>query len=676
MAILSSSKARTNLLPVLRKSSFRPDIQGLRAIAVCSVVLYHAGVPGLQGGYVGVDIFFVISGFLIIGLLWREIDLTGRIHLRDFYARRIRRLLPASTLVALSVLLASRLFMPPLTFSDIARDGLATAAFLVNMLFARIGTQYSGNPSPSPFQHYWSLNVEEQFYLFLPLLLILCWWLFKRNRRVGFVSVLLALSAASLAACVLLTPGHFSWAFFTLPTRAWEMALGGILALTMPMLARIGKTLRTGLSVSGLVAISASIVLFNEQTVFPGSMALIPVAGTLAVMAGGSGISGPVNRSLGNRGFRYIGDISYSLYLWHWPLLVIPAVALGGKLPAWATALFVMIAFILASLTYHFVEVPFKDNRYLSLGLRRSYVMGAALVAALLIASLAVGQSPRLDSGKLADPFRPADSGQVPAVASFVPVNVTPALDRGIKDLPAIYENGCQTDTAVVKSVKCVFGDIGSKSKIVLFGDSHAAHWFSPLEAAALSESKALLSMTKSGCPAADLDARTATQKSFQECKSWRERTIEEIIEIQPDVIFVASYAAGYENRIPQSGTYAEVWSAALSQTLSRLPKTSKVIVLGETPVWSQNPNECLSAHLTSASECTKPLGELVRTDLVNAEKSAVRANGSTYVPTTPWLCTDECSPLAWNMLVYRDLHHLTNAMSLTLQEPLEKLLR
>jgi peptidoglycan/LPS O-acetylase OafA/YrhL len=659
-----------------RKLSYRPDIQGLRAIAVSAVVLYHAGVPWLQGGYVGVDIFFVISGFLIIGLLWREIEGTGRIHLRSFYARRIRRLLPASTLVALVILLASRLFMPPLAFPDIARDGIATSVFLVNMLFARVGTQYSGNPSPSPFQHYWSLNVEEQFYLFLPLLLIACWWVFKKNRRTGFILTLLVLSVVSIAASVVLTPTHFSWAFFSLPTRAWEMALGGVLALSLPFFAKVPAAVKTALSAGGFVVVIASIVLFSEETVFPGFIAAVPVLGTLAIIAGGVGDSNRVNRAIGGPVFTYIGDISYSLYLWHWPLLVIPVVALGGNVGPVTTALLVAIAFGLAALTYRFVEQPFKDLRWLKASFTRTYAVGAVLVVATLVASIGVGQLPRMDSGTPTTPFSMSDSGTVPAEASFVPANATPTLTGAITDLPVTYDNGCQADTTVVDPADCVFGDVGSDSKVVLFGDSHAAQWFPAVEAAATAQSMELVNITKSACPAADLHVRTATQKDFPECQAWRDTSIAEINSIAPDVILIASYGAGYEDRIEYDGAYADVWESALAATLAQLPKSSKVVVLGETPVWEQNPNECLSAHVSDAGECSLALDGLTRADLIAAEESAAGKSDAEYAPTTPWLCAGECSPLAWDKVVYRDLHHITNAMSLTLQKPMEALLR
>jgi peptidoglycan/LPS O-acetylase OafA/YrhL len=215
VATTSVSSSGLNPSPTTtKKLSFRPDIQGLRAIAVISVVLYHAGVPALQGGYVGVDIFFVISGFLIIGLLWREIETTGRIHLRSFYARRIRRLLPATTVVALSILVATRLFMPPLTFTNIAREGLATSVFMVNVLFARNETQYSGNPSPSPFQHYWSLNVEEQFYVLLPLFLMHAGGRFdeiaERDLSQHLLRFRLRRLQRAFYSCLLTTHGRFS----------------------------------------------------------------------------------------------------------------------------------------------------------------------------------------------------------------------------------------------------------------------------------------------------------------------------------------------------------------------------------------------------------------------------------------------------------------------------------
>jgi peptidoglycan/LPS O-acetylase OafA/YrhL len=655
-----------------KTSLFRPDIQALRAIAVAAVVLYHAGVPWLAGGYVGVDIFFVISGFLIIGLLWREIEETGRIGLRAFYARRIRRLLPMSALVGLAVLIASRLVLPPLALPGIAKDAIGSSMMIVNLLFARAGTQYSGNPAPSPFQHYWSLNLEEQFYAVLPLVLIGCWFVISTRRRAGVIAVLLAISAASLIACVAMTSSSFAWAFYSLPTRAWELCLGGVLALSAPGVARSPQWLRSwGLGI-GLVVLAAAVVLFSEKTVFPGFMALIPVVGTLLVIAGGVGNRGRLVIALGWRPIRFVGDISYSLYLWHWPLLVIPMVALGAEINGWTRAGLVLIAVGLAAISYRLVELRFQRMPLLTRRLWSPYLLAGVLVVVTLASSLVVAQLPRLDSGQEATPFAMTLSGTVPALATFVPANVVPTLEHGRTDIPVADTETCVGGQILAGPGDCVFGDVASARQIVLFGDSHAAQWFSPIATLATENSFSLVSLTKGGCPAASVTFLPSDKRATDGCSDWRRSAIRRITALAPALVIVADYAAGYSKRLATADTDAVAWQTALSKTLAQLPTDSRVMVLGDTPAWNVDPNVCLSGHLVDAQSCARPVATLSNPDLIAAEQAAAAANRAAYVPTLGWLCGAQCSPLAWNVLVYRDGHHLTNEMAKTLQKPLE----
>src|SRR5829696_2843268 len=328
-------------------SGFRPDLEGLRAVAVGLVLLYHADVPGIRGGYVGVDVFFVLSGFLITGLLIRELSATGRISLSQFYARRARRLLPASAVVLVVTAVASAIMLPPLRMPDVAGDIAAAAAYVSNYRFAAQATDYLGSElAPSPVLHFWSLGVEEQFYLFWPALLTLVAGVAFARGNVGGgvhrVAITLAVVfVASLGLSLWLTTVQQPWAFFSLPTRAWELALGGLIAI--PVVGRwIPPAISPLLAWAGLALVVYAGVAFNAGTPFPGLAALVPTVGSALVIAAGLGRDSPAvgpgprpavpgpGRLLSLPPVRFLGRISYSLYLWHWPILVLPAAAFGA----------------------------------------------------------------------------------------------------------------------------------------------------------------------------------------------------------------------------------------------------------------------------------------------------------------------------------------------------------
>src|SRR3954467_14991084 len=279
-----------------RAGTFRPDIEGLRAVAVVAVVLFHAGVPGVPGGFVGVDVFFVVSGFLITGLLWREVGDTGRVRLARFYGARARRLLPVGIVVLVATAAASAWLLPPLQARAGLGDAVASAVYAGNYRLAVQGTDYlAADTPPSPFQHYWSLGVEEQFYLVWPTLLILTAWLAFRRRAdrpaTPFVVVLGLVAAGSFTVSYLWTATLPSWAFFSLPSRAWELAAGGLVALTVGWWRRLPSWAAAAAGWTGLALIVGGCVRLGESTAYPGTAALLPVLGTALAVGGGCAAS-------------------------------------------------------------------------------------------------------------------------------------------------------------------------------------------------------------------------------------------------------------------------------------------------------------------------------------------------------------------------------------------------
>jgi peptidoglycan/LPS O-acetylase OafA/YrhL len=306
--------------------SFRPDLEGLRGIAVALVVLFHARLLGAVGGFIGVDAFYVLSGFLITGLLLRELATNGRLDLVAFYGRRARRILPAATVAIVVILIAAAFIVAPLDLPAVAADATASGLFVGNVLFAFRATDYFAASTPSPFLHYWSLGVEEQFYLVWPLLLLFAF----RARRLSLV--VLAVCVLSFALSIVLTGVQAPWAFYGLPTRAWQLALGALLALHGPALARIPSAPIAIGGWLGIALVGVAAAVLDPTTGYPGFAALLPTTAVALVILGGGRRGGP-GRLLAVAPLRLLGRISFSLYLYHWPGLVLGSVVLGELSP-------------------------------------------------------------------------------------------------------------------------------------------------------------------------------------------------------------------------------------------------------------------------------------------------------------------------------------------------------
>lgn len=654
----------TTRAPAAGPARHRRDIEGLRAVAVLLVVAYHCGLPVITGGYVGVDVFFVISGFLITGLLLREARSSGTLSIPRFYARRALRLLPASTVVVVATVAGAALWLPPLRLSGILSDALHTTIYSMNYRLAAIGTDYlQADAEPSPLQHFWSLAVEEQFYLVWPLLIIV----FARRRGLG--AALSALTAGSLALALWQTRENAGWAYFGAHTRAWELGVGALLALTALKLPRwcIG---------AGLVAVAASAVMYTPETPFPGYAALLPVLGTAAVIAGGTGRPAGL---LGRPELQAIGRLSYSWYLWHWPALLLAPYAIGRPLAAWENVLVALGALVLAALTFALVENPVRQLRALrdrpwrgiGVGLAIS-VVAAGLCTVITSAATHLGGTTTYRAAVL-DPatFDPKElSRQIAASvnAPAVPVNLTPKLAKASKDKPRYYSEGCNGafDDPEVKK-PCAYGDLSSDTTVVLFGDSHAGHWFPALEAAALQRHWKVVAITKSACTAADgMIYLPQLKREFTECVQWRRDAVKYARSLHPAKVVMASTYPSNE-LLGVTGSQDDAWAAAWKRSVRALSAPgTEVYFVSDTP-WQAGPTpECLSAHMDRPSACGRSresaLAQPERRKLVTA---AARAAGATIIDPVPWFCTaTTCPAIVGDILVYRDQHHITTAYS------------
>jgi peptidoglycan/LPS O-acetylase OafA/YrhL len=388
----------TELTPRRAHTRFRPDVEGLRAVAVGAVVLFHSHVGFVSGGFTGVDVFYVISGFLITGLLLAEQLRSGRLSIPGFYARRCRRILPAATLVLIATTLASYHWLGFIRGATVAEDVRAAALFFANQHFAAIGVDYLGSQrAPSPVQHYWSLSVEEQFYLAWPLLLVCAVAVLPRvslRLRLGVLAGVITL--ASMAWSIHLTAANGTAAFFSPFSRAWELSVGALIAISGPALARLSPAARTWMSLTGIATIAIGACTLTTGTPFPGLAAAVPVGGAALVLAAGCDRGHGATRVLGTTPFQWVGKLSYAWYLWHWPLLIIVEQQRGSALSPPAALLLSAGALALAFVTYYIVEQPVRTGRIMS-GRRPALVMGVVLIGlAVVLATLEIESHPHV----------------------------------------------------------------------------------------------------------------------------------------------------------------------------------------------------------------------------------------------------------------------------------------
>ena len=664
--------------------TFRPDIQGLRAIAVVLVVLYHAGVPGLGGGYVGVDVFFVISGFLITRQLVAEYLRSGRISLSGFYARRIRRLLPSALTVIVATELVARFWGPPLQAPSVARDGIFSTFYLMNYRLAALGIDYQNAGGPvSPLQHFWSLAVEEQFYIFWPLVIIVL-GILVRTMLIRTLAVVAAGAVVTSFVLSILVTGHdAALAYFALQTRAWELGIGALITLATPWLLRLPAVLTTVSGWSGLVLIVAAALLYTDATPFPGSAAALPVVGAALVIASGvtprTAASGTRTAELllGRSGMAFLGRMSYGWYLWHWPMIVLVPVVIGAAF-GWPAKLGVsVLALGLAVVTQSVIEKPAARGRW---GPRRWLVGGALMSASATVVAVLVLVLPQAGLNNTgpasALSLEGLDTAQLSAlldrayVSPDIPSNLSPTLSAAVGDVPPTTANGCHAAFLEVAQPPCVFGDPVGRRTVVLFGDSHAEQWFGALDALAAAKGWKLVSWTKAACPLADVTFRSAQlQRPYTECPAWRTVTEQKIADLHPDLV-IASGA----DPLPGPSYPNVTWSGRTVSTLSVLKRAAaQVVYLADTPLPGTDVPVCLAAHLRSPQQCTFTRESLTAGLTAQNQQpgrhaavlAAARGLGVTVIDPTDWFCSaGGCPVIVENTLLYRDATHMTQSYS------------
>ncbi|SDU86163.1 Peptidoglycan/LPS O-acetylase OafA/YrhL, contains acyltransferase and SGNH-hydrolase domains [Jiangella alkaliphila] len=654
---------------------FRGDIQGLRAVAVLSVLGFHAGVPFLAGGYVGVDVFFVISGFLITGLIHREIEQTGRLGLGRFWARRARRLLPATAVVLGAVAAMTIAVLPVTRWASTAWDIGASALYVVNWRLAGQSVDYLANDAPSPVQHFWSLAVEEQFYLVWPVLLVLLAWV-RRRRGWRLDAVMLAGIAAiglpSLAWSLWFTEANPGQAYFVSTTRLWELAAGAALAVVAHRLDRLPGWAAHVLGLAGLVAIGYAAVRFDAATPFPGSAALVPVLGAAAVIvAGGAGRRSASARLLGVAPMRGVGTLSYSLYLWHWPLLVGAAVLWGGDDGTLTTAAglaVVVFSLVPAWLTYRLVEAPVHHAGVFARRPSWAGVLGvactAAGVAAALVVALAIprpvytGNTDAPGAAALSDdPGSDPDGRPADAVDSMVP-DVLAAPD----DMAMLDGELCISDIDGTELESCTFGPPDAAVTIAVVGDSKMHQWLPALERVAAERGWRLVTYLKSTCPLTTVDVAYDGEPNewcaeYNDARLDRLRTDDSIDYVLTSQ--VAGYAAGDEPEVVR----AERMATDLSGVWSGLEAAGRdVVVMLDNPNPQGDVMECVATHPEDLRECAFPRADGVRASGAPPQQEALDGlDGVGAVDLRDFICPgDQCPAVIGETLVYRRGSHLT----------------
>lgn len=680
----------------------RPDIQGLRAVAVGVVLLYHAGMPWLPGGFVGVDVFFVISGYLITKGLVSELRRKGTISLTDFYARRVARILPAAALAIIATAALAWLLLPETRWKQIGMDGLASALSYVNWGFAGNSVNYlTQGQAESPFQHFWSLAVEEQFYLVWPLLLLVVGWLsLKLNFRLqkGMLTALCVVAIPSFIWSVYLTAVNPGAAYFVTTTRGWELAAGCALAIIAGRSTRkVPVPLAAITGWAGLAAIFVAAALYTSATAFPSYNAALPVLGAVAVIWAGAhtGRVGPA-AILSFRPMVAIGDISYSLYLWHWPLLIIAA-GLWGKLDG-TTGLIVIAASILpAWASYIYAERPIQkhlkdsDSKGQVFGVGFSLTAGgaaAALILALMVppvpAETSIEFVPTPVTGSKVKPVGAEtilDPSAAREVADSFP-EITPTPVRAADDLPAANRDGCQQGVESSEAKRCDFGDPNGKKTVALVGDSHAAMLLPGIEQVAKDRGWKIVSYTKGACPWIDVDISDVNVKqgsrAFAECRQWVQGVTTALASQKPDMIIsgMSRYRTYERGAVDNAEVSNSKLIAGMRATWAPFLKQGTPIVsVRDAPGPGIIVPDCVAQNLDKLSRCA-----VEKTKVLLADPPEVLATqgvtGTSVMDLTDSLCFGETCPAAiGGVLVYRDNNHLTATYARSLHGQMDKVL-
>ena len=708
---------------------FRPDIEGLRGIAVSLVVLFHAGLLSdssakLTGGFIGVDLFFVVSGFLITGLLMRERERTGRISFAKFYARRVRRILPAAAVVLIVTIPIAYNLTTLVSRSSVMEDGASAALSIANIRFTAT-TDYFNPVSYSPFLHFWSLGVEEQFYFIWPAVMFVVAWKWPRP---GAAVALATIVVASFLVSLYETQDNASFAFYMLPTRAWQLGAGGLLAVLASSTDALPRSIKVVggaiLGFAGWVGLSALLAgawaIDSNLTPYPGTAAIVPTLAGVVLIASGTQPAGP-GIILRLPPIRFLGKISYSLYLWHWPFLILGGLYLVGPLgmlSAGQAATLALLAIPVAWLSWKFVEEPFRRGQIPLPRPSRIVVVGVSVMAivAIMGASFDVAAqsdlralegpdvaqatpSPEEDSTPTTATATPSPTARLsptatvslppdvtpspipaytpavpmptprPAPTDFTVANLRPALGQAATDYEQDWRDNClgwKASTSPIVSSKCVYGNKSGSYTVALVGDSHASALFPGVNVVAKAHGWKLIPYMKIDCSFLDfpdLVYHGPPEVPYPECMSWNDNIIAKLKANPPDLIIVSQSRWIFTASDAEGTIYQQ--SQAFIRELQKLPDSSKLVIIQDPPLPTAfKVPECLSTQLNDYRKCTYARRTGYGSAMGQREQAAAKATGAGLIDLTAQICpggtNDPCPTVQNGMIMWRDEHHLT----------------
>jgi peptidoglycan/LPS O-acetylase OafA/YrhL len=689
-----------------RGEQYRSEIQALRAVAVVAVVLYHLWPNRIPAGFVGVDVFFVISGFLITQHLFRELSETGTIRLARFYARRARRLLPASLVTLLATLVAGLAIVPHVAWDELARQVIASALYVQNWTLASDAVDYlAAESSPTAVQHFWSLAIEEQYYLIWPILLVVVAALLGSTRRRRLRGLLLAalgtLGALSFGTSLVWSALSPQSAYFATPTRIWEFAAGGLLAIAGAK--ALGPAAAAVASWAGLALIVGSSFLIPQGTPFPGWVAVFPVAGTVLVILGGSGRppAGP-GRLYDLRPVRFLGDISYGVYLWHWPLVVLlPQVI--GPLTAPQKVLVLALSILLGYLSKILIEDPVRNSRLLPNG-APVRTLAATAIAMLLVAGSGAGawaayqerQTSALEAATEEDSSTDSCFGADALLAGngcspggSENVDVVDVAAVGAADRPQPWEDGCIDSGGPATDVSCSYGDPESGETILLWGDSHAASWAPALDVAGKVLGRSVVVMARHACAPSTAVATATVLRPIAEpeqlgCEK-RNRIVLEQVRSNPDIttVVLAARSSQYRYGADAAADLATAKRGYEDVIGALLDAGKRVVVLAELPQTGPSETDrvdvptCLADHAAEADPCAMPRAAALSTRILPDVVSSIGRPDVQLVETSEYFCDDTtCYAMIGGVAAYFDASHLSGTYAETLGPYLADALR
>jgi len=666
-------------------SQFRPDIQGLRAVAVLLVLAYHVWPGVVPGGYVGVDVFFVISGYLITGVLLGAIQAEGRLSFSGFYSRRIKRLLPAATVVLITAALCSPLLPESRRLTN-AIEIAASALYAQNLWLSHQARDYLTADDPASLvQHYWSLSVEEQFYIAWPVLLWLGLQLARRLRvrpKAMLGAVIAVVLVATLAYGIWLTAVDASQAYFSTLARAWELALGGVWAVLSSERRALSPPFGpvAVLGAAGVLGIGSAALLFDEHTAFPGYAALLPTLGAAAIIAAGSlAPRWPGDQLLRNPLMQYIGDRSYALYLWHWPVLMLFEARLARELGAGERVLVVAASIVLAHATKRWVEDPCRRASFAAASAREPFALAALSIVISVSAAAGVYQiNAPTQQASWARPVLGARALEQPGydyrkepVDALVPPPVHASLD-----IASAHQEGCYQNIDGTAALVCAYGSAVAKKRIALVGDSHAAHWFPAFQEMVANRDLRFFGIAKKACAfSLSIVEQDDQARPYTECLAWTKNVIALLAKHKPDLILISQSPAyridgARPNEVVDHVAHgmASAWRELASHGL-------RVIALASTP-WFPTPKlprECVAVSRDWQRDCVLPRATVLPRDALRA---AATESGTVLIDLNDGFCAgDSCAPVAGGALIYRDNHHITATYARSMASHIERAL-